>query len=140
MGVHDSTSEKRASTGLAREIHTAWDEAWPGMASYLWDRQGDRIRQLPGAGHVPQQKLRAALLHGIIEYGARRLPAAACRVEQLRIRYRNAIRDPAGDDHPSVRKGVGGVRGAGDPAVTGVGPCARGGIINFGAGQFIVLP
>jgi ABC-type glycerol-3-phosphate transport system permease component len=55
----------------------AWESAWPGMASYLWDRQGDRIRQLPGAADVPQQRLRAALLHGIIESGARRLPAAA---------------------------------------------------------------
>ena len=58
----------------------AWASAWPGMASYLWDRQGERIRQLPGAGDVHPESLRAAVLHGIIEYAARSLPDTAWSV------------------------------------------------------------
>ena len=60
----------------------AWDErtwttAWPQLATYLWDCEGDRIRRLPGAEAVQPEALRTAVLHGIVAYGSRSLPAAA---------------------------------------------------------------
>ncbi len=54
-----------------------WNRAWPQLATYLWDHVGDQIRQLPGAEAVAPEALRAALLHGIVTYGSRSLPAAA---------------------------------------------------------------
>ena len=53
-----------------------WNAAWPEMASALWQHHGQQIRKLPGAERVPEDELREAVLRGIVNYGARSLPAA----------------------------------------------------------------